>query len=291
MFCHDLFNKTSRLCISAICVVFVGLARSGHAEATIAFDDANQAAYSNGLQAEDNGGYGFAPWALSLTSTDNNRNGFFRYSSTINGDGRDDGSIGGLANDRDIDVGSYAWGLYANSGNQSRMLRYFLNDLAVGSTFSIDFDHGYVDYGGYVGLSLLNSAGAERLTFYYYGSYGYYFAVGNVLGYFPLSYGDEGMRLSFTPLDDGDSIQIVALRRDGLQASAIVALGGPAGSGVRGVNLFNFNAGPGSARDVFFNSMQILTVPEPTGFALALLVPFASFVLPRKRRPPALNSK
>ena len=71
---------------------------------TIASDNASAAAYNAGWTTGMNGGSGFGPWQLAVSNPGNaNFNGHFIGASTVNGNGLDEGNIGGVAGDTDID--------------------------------------------------------------------------------------------------------------------------------------------------------------------------------------------
>lgn len=260
----------------------------GHAAVLIAYDDASQAAYqnndfnsgndfnpannTNGWWGGDNGGYGYQIWSLFASSPNPNDAGLFLGSSTGNGDGTDNGTNGGVANDGDIDTAGRAWGMYGNGGFSGNAVRMFNSLLQVGQTFSIDMDNGFVNNGGEIGLNLVNPSGNGRGTLYFSGGGTDYSFFGDVNTSLGVAYGDEGLRIDMTLTGIGETLDITLTRRDGTTATTanvpLFSAGGTrTGTGVQGVFLYNQSAGSGSSHDLFVNSMQITSplaaVPEP----------------------------
>jgi hypothetical protein len=97
--------------------------------AVLAFDDASQAAYSNGWQAGDNGGTGFGPWTFSYSG---NTNGLLYPPQFIDTAPALPGNT----------LGAPAFALTTGDRNNqfetSEVRRTFTAPLAVGETFSAD---------------------------------------------------------------------------------------------------------------------------------------------------------
>jgi len=250
-----------------------------------AFDNASAWAYNDGWQTGDNGGYGWAPWSLTTSLS---TSGHFIWDSTKNGNGLDDGIVGGLAADSDINttIGPVpdqsgdpdpnttdprAWGMWANGGAQADAYRPFTGGpLGIGEKFRMDFDNGYVDTGGSVGLGLQNAAGQTLWEVFFAGGGNFYMnndAAGVVAT--TVGFGDEGLHVDFT-LTGPAAYTMTLTRRDGVSQTINGNLIGQADQNIAQVHAFNWNAGAGSDHDAYFNSML---VPEPgtaTLFGLAL---------------------
>lgn len=168
--------------------------RSAHAS-FIAYDSASDPAYSAGWTNGSNGGYGFGPWVLAHPSLSN---AFGLGASTANGDGLDDGIIGGLPSDGDI--GS-AFRLRGESATATAGRLFLSGALNTGETFSIYFDNGIQNETVY-GIDLYETDSSFSpinlafTVFLHLGS-GYEYAdIGSNFGVLP--HGTEGIRLDFT---------------------------------------------------------------------------------------------
>jgi hypothetical protein len=258
--------------------------------ANLAFDDATSSAYNAGWEDGSNGGNGWGPWSLTTEGIDA---GFFISSSITNGNGADDGYIGGVAGDRDIDttdglVTPISFGMFAGTFNLARATRSFTGGpLAVGQTFMIDFDNGFVNLGGSFGIDLLNSGGDTLWQLQYaFGDdfYGYSRGSEPELSATDVSPGTEGLRLAFELRGEG-FYSMSLERRDGVTFDS-------------GPGFLNFNDdaeitqvrifadGVGSfdtsdlSSDFFINSMTV--VPEPSTSLLGALAGIG-LLLRRKR--------
>ena len=121
--------------------------------AVVAADDASDAAYSSGWSSGSNGGFGFGPWSISGIG---NGGGFLSSGNALDNIGTG-GSPGN------------AFGLYGNGGGIGQAIRPFTNSLAIGDTFSIAMDNGFIESGGTVGFGLQNSSGENLVEFYFKG--------------------------------------------------------------------------------------------------------------------------
>jgi hypothetical protein len=95
-----------------------------------AADSGSDTVYNNGWAGTDNGGYGWGAWQFQTSSRTRNKNGRF------------------MATSADVNIGTPAWGLYANSGHLSEARRLMTNVLAVGESVSVQLDNGYIDPNG-----------------------------------------------------------------------------------------------------------------------------------------------
>lgn len=104
----------------------------------LAFDSAADSTYNDGLQANDNGGFGFTPWSVSSHGDAS----YFVGSSTGNGTGQGPG----------IDTGGRSWGSVSasaiafSSQNSTQIGRRFSDGyrLRPGDRLSLDLDFGPV---------------------------------------------------------------------------------------------------------------------------------------------------
>ncbi len=219
-----------------------------------ATDDASQAAYTEGWNVGQNGGRGFGPWALNLSGPGSG--GFFAGDSSFNGGNGTSGNIN--------TTGAKSWGMFAAAGKDAEAIRPFSAPLAVGSTITIDMDNGTVSLanenpGGFgpgrVGLSLRSGATVRFELFY----------AGADLNY---SINDsQGAHSSGVPFTDGGLRFVLTVTGTGNTYFAIITRNGSApitftgtlqGSGpIDNVRLYDRFAGAISARQLFFNRLQI----------------------------------
>ncbi len=228
--------------------------------ALIAFDNAADAAYDDGYQTGDNGGFGFLPWTLSGNT--------FLGQSQTNGFG-----------DGNIDTAGRAWGFY-DEGVQSRP---FAAELEVGDTFSIAFDNGFLNNGNTPGFRLVDAGGNEQFAFYFVGGTGSYRISDGSVDNFEtgIGYTSAGLEVEFTLLA-GDTYSVFIKRNVDATGTTISGNSLRAGGDVSGLQIFGFGNTPDGSGDYFANSISIESsvIPEPAG--LALLAPAA--VLLRRRR-------
>jgi len=205
-----------------------------------------------------------AGWQLATTGT-NGTGGFFIGSSTANGGGDPDGT-------GDIDTDHQAWGMYANAGALSGAIRPFNELLAVGQTFKINLDNGYVNNAtqnggsigaGSVGFGLQDAGGTNRFEFYFTGGDSQYrindaSGLTNATG---ISFTDQGLHLEFTlTAVNAYSVTVSAADSDGPSGLPLTFTGtltGTAGTSIDQVRLFNYSAGVGATFDAYFNSISI----------------------------------
>ncbi len=202
------------------------------------------------------GGWGAGNgWQLSTGATNSAGGGFFLGSSTNNGAGDPNG-------DGDIDTGGQAWGIYANSGNLSTAVRPMPASLAVGQTFLIDMDNGYLTNSASVGFGLQDSGGNNRFEFYFKGGATNYFVhdsrgLDQDTG---IAFTSEGLHVAFELTGvDNYTLVVSAVGTNQSPASPVIitgALTGTSGSAIGKLRLFNYNAGIGNAADAFFNNIS-----------------------------------
>jgi hypothetical protein len=209
---------------------------------TIADDASAYAGWTDGMS----GGAGLDPWTLKSGPDA----GFFLGSSKANtGKGS-------------VDTMGKAWGLFAHSNDTASAWRRFSGGpLAVGSQrFEIDFDHGQVGKGGpSVGLGLQNGASNTLWEFYFSGgskTYVVHDADGHRDSGIP--YTTDGIHINFQLTSPTEYVAEIAA---GLETKKVTGrLVDEPDQQVRVVRLWNFNAGDGSKRDIYFNRIAVLPV-------------------------------
>jgi len=272
--------------------------------ANLAFDNASAYAYDDGWQTGDNGGYGWGPWTLQSTGFA----GFFVATSTSNGNGVDDGFIGGLPGDDDIDtqVGpnpdnsagfgdpvpnttiARSLGMFSdNTSGPSRAdaFRSFTGGpLTVGQTFTIAFDNGDMipGPGATIGIGLLNAGGDTlwQLTYSATGSGFYRYTDGSI---FPndtsVEFGTEGLSLAVELLAP-DMFRMDLMRLDGMfdSVTGFLIPNVDMDMDIAQIHVFSDRAGSDPSSHFFINSMEV--IPEPSSAMLVL----AALALPLLRR-------
>jgi hypothetical protein len=242
-------------------IVAVALATAAYG-ANLAYDDASDPAYSNGWLNGSNGGYGFGAWQLTF----NVGTGTFDVgSSTLNGDGLDDGTTGGQANDGDIDTGMFlpvAWGIIPDPMSQLQAIRPFTGGaLALGQTFSVYFDNGFLIYNSWSLIGLMS--GYSSVLELNISPYGYQYADANTNVVTGMGFGDEGFRFEVTMT--GPTSYVATLSR--LDGSNVTWSGSMTAApdsfyAVHGIMAPIVEPGV----DFYLNRMEI--VPEPSIIAL-----------------------
>ena len=279
------------------CAVALSLGATAFASAPAA-DNASSYAYNPGNWPNgSNGGFGFAPWVLSVSV--GGAGGHFIWKSTANADGLDDGIVGGVAGDGDIDttIGPSpdvptwppanvtvprSWGMW-NAGGVTDAIRPFTGGpLAIGQTFSVDFDNGWVNTGQTVGIGLQNAAGLNLWEVYFVGGGNVYVnndAAGPVNT--TVGYGDEGLHVDFT-LTGPAAYTMTLTRRDGVNQTIAGGLMNPQGDqNIVQFRAFNSGGPGGDPYNFYVNSLQI--IPEPSTFGLVSLGLLGALALRRRK--------
>jgi hypothetical protein len=255
-------------------VVFAAVLAGGQSRAAShASDNASNGPYVDGWQMGDNGGFGFAPWALAANG------GFVGIgSSTANGDT--------AAPAGDIDsAGGRAWAMGSKSGaepgplGQPRAIRPFVGALSVGQHVSFDLDgYAYVANSDELRVNLENAAGARWFMAI--------FAGGIVVSDGPSS---PGRRVSTTPTVEGMHVDFLLTGPDTFTASvrvldgrdAVVVEGSLFGAAGSGVDQIAFDVGPSFGPVDAFYLNNLAVTPEP-GSGVACL--FGAGLLACRRR-------
>ncbi|MCB1101530.1 MAG: DUF5110 domain-containing protein [Kiritimatiellae bacterium] len=201
----------------------------------LAEDSGADPLYADGWSTNDNGGVGFGAWTAFTSSEDGSRNGRF------------------IAESASVDIGTPAWGLYANSNNTSEVKRQLPGALAIGQTFHVSMDNGFLDPGAGTGVALQNAAGVTLWEFYFNG-------------------GDTNYSISEGITDIGwtaGGLDVsVALSSPTSYVAVITPYGGNTRTNTgnliaaadQDITLFrawNYNAGEGSDYDFFFNNLSV----------------------------------
>ncbi|HXI83612.1 MAG TPA: alpha-amylase family glycosyl hydrolase [Verrucomicrobiae bacterium] len=225
----------------------------------LATDNAGDPVYGSGWSDGSNGGIGLNPWALTKTSTNANRNGFFLDLSTDNAPHVPPG----------VDTSGKSWGIYANGSNTAAAYRSFTaGPVQPGGQLLIDMDNGLNDVdGSAVGFTLRNGDATNtptdyttgaRLQFYLAGGSSDYTVVDATGTYdsgVPLTY--TGMHLIFS-LGTNDDYTLAVVTGGSSSTNTISGTqGGAPNSTLDSIALFNDDAGAGASHNVFFNSLSV----------------------------------
>jgi autotransporter-associated beta strand protein len=174
--------------------------------------------------------------------------GFFIGDSANNGSG----SSG------NINTSGKAWGMYANGGNTVSAVRSFTGaGLAVGQTFQIDMDNGFIDNGSTVGFGLQNSSGQNVWEFFFVGGGSSYTVnAGSVTPTPSIPFTADGLRIALTLTAAGTYSVTITTPVGGSSSTFTGSLLSPGGGQtITQLRLFNANAGNGSANDAYFNGI------------------------------------
>ena len=217
---------------------------------TNAADAGSDPAYADGWSAADNGGSGFGAWQLNTTSTSVNENGRF------------------MATGAAVNIGTPAWGLYANNGQVSEARRLLSAPLATGQTLSVRFDHGFINTGSGVGVALQNAQGDLLWQFFFNGGDTHYNLTGASSD---LTWSPGGFDIEFT-LTGPTSYLARITPLGGLTRTNSGHLAAFTNSVITSFRAWNYNAGAGSDYDVFFNQLRLLAPGAGAGAATSASV-------------------
>ena len=245
--------KTIGMLISLI-LISAGSARA----ANVAFDNAANAAYSDGWQSGDNGGTGWGGgWTLNTTfPPDGNKAGHIVATSQNNGFGNGN-----------IDTSGVAWGLYANSGYGATASRPFSGALGIGQSVLLDMDNGFIDNNATFGFTLTafgDPMATEQFSFLFLGGSNTYITTTGQMMFQTatdtgVGFTSAGLHVAFT-LTEAQAYSVAITPNGG----ATTVLNGTflvAATNFDHIELYNYNAGATSTNDGFFNSIQV--IPEP----------------------------
>jgi hypothetical protein len=275
-------------------VVLLGLALPASA-ANPAYDNASSYAYIPGWLNGSNGGYGFAPWQLSVLG---GIGGHFIFTSVANGDGLDNGIVGGVAGDSDIDTFlgpspdvvpwppanvtvARSWGMWSGGGVTDAIRPFTAGPLTIGQTFQVDFDNGFVPNGNTIGVGLYNAANQPLWEVLFFGG-GANYVNNDAAGLVPTTvpYGDEGLNVIFT-LTGAATYTMTLTRRDGVSQVINGNLINVADQNIAQFRAFTANGIGDEQNDFFINSMSVIPEPSTT---LLVGIGMLTLCLIRRRR-------
>lgn len=232
---------------SMVVVFATGVAWS----ANLAFDSASDAAYSDGWQNGDNGGYGFSAWTINVGHQTDSFAGVF---------------IGNPANAGISGMPNPSFGMYANPAVDSTFAvaerQLTGGPLSVGQTFRFLWGVNWDSNGpGNKGFSLF--AGSTEVVNVNIANSAIITMNGNDVGF---GYGVNAMLWEFT-MTGANSLLIQANDRDGSGSySTTITVPG----GIDAFRLYVDRMGDNSPnREPYFNNFEV--VPEPSTAALAVL--------------------
>ncbi len=199
-------------------------------------------------------GWGLNGWQLNNQGT---IGGFFTGSSTNNGRGGIDTACGAGC--------ERSWGMWAASHNFTEALRLFNGSMAIGQTFTIQMNNGYLPNGAAqsVGFGLQNPGGQNRFEFFFKsGNTDYSITDTNGQGGTDSGIGWtlQGMQIAFTLTGTNTySVTISPVTPGAFTSSTVTGyLASTTGTVIDRVRLFDFNPGSSDAtQDTYFNNMSV----------------------------------
>lgn len=200
------------------------------------------------------GGSGTANvWSTSTTGIA----GSFSADSASNGDNSNVGGTG---------AGNPAWALWSNTGGESNAVHTLAGGaLSVGQGIDLDFDNGFVNLGGTVGVSLQNAAGQNLFEFFFTGGNANY-RRNDLAGVTDTTTGftDNGLDFSF-------ALNSLTGYTASLAGTAFTgSLISQTDQAIARVRVFNSsNQGSNGDNDVFFNNLAVTPEPSRLMFLLA----------------------
>jgi hypothetical protein len=177
-----------------------------------------------------------------------------------------------------IDTAGESWGMFASGGDTASAVRPFtgpstLRQLAVGQSISLAMDNGAVQAGGMVGFSLNDGLGAPRFEFYYLG--------GDSVDSYKININGTQFNLGLPLTTNGFSNITFTLGASNTWTLSITENGVPgtmlyssasfsslAASNIAQIQFFDVNGGSTTDDYVYFNSLTINAVPEPSVMSL-----------------------
>lgn len=270
-------NYKSTLAIGAI-----GLFLTSSIQAQV-ITNANDNAgnYSSWPQTANNG-FGFSNWSYNNLTPNGGYAGQFS------------GSSGGIDS-----ANNNAFGFYANGGASAEahaIAPFSAGALTANQIFSAQMQNGSVaDDGGKVGFNLQDSSGNNIFQFYFAGG-GDDYSISVWTGIATSIAVDTGIGYTSRPLtlsylqEDENAWSFSIYEGDTLAATLSSASTGDFlwSSDISQVNLFTLNGGSartfGDNGDLYFNNLQIVTVPEPASVILLGLSGLGALLMVRRRK-------
>jgi hypothetical protein len=248
-------------------ILSLGLTVAAVDAAAPASDKASNSPYEPGntwVNAQ-NGGSGFGGWVL----TSGTSSGFFMGSSSTNG---------AMPPSGNIDTSGESWGMFASNGDTASAVRPFTGpsggkQLAVGQSISLAMDNGVVQTGGMVGFALNDGLGSPRFEFYYLGGDSvdsYKININGTQFNLNLPFTANGFsNITFTlGASNAWSLSITENGVAGTMTYSSASFSSLASSNIAQINLFDVNGGSTVNDDLYFNSLVINAVPEPSVMSL-----------------------
>jgi hypothetical protein len=192
------------------------------------------------------------------------------------------GDSGANAGGSGAGAGPAAWALWANSGGSitftsqsvSTFLGRSLNQ--AGDNVSIDFDNGWIEAGGSVGVRLL-SGSSTAAEFKFAGGDGNYQLIDSSSTQ-TFGFTGNGFNLKFTLTDSSGGYGLVANGNSYGGRDLASNL-----NAISSIEVYNINAGQYTERNFYFNNLRIEAVPEPTSLSLLGLTALAAMTGYRRR--------
>lgn len=202
--------------------------------ALLASDIGSNAAYADQWDDTDNGGSGWGAWQLYTSSANSSQNGRFMASGAA------------------VNIGTPAWGLYANNGNLAEAKRLLTNVLAVGQSVSVRMDNGFLNPGSGTGVALQNASGTTLWEFFFNGGDIYYSMSSTTTD---VGWTSGGLEVTFT-LTSPSTYRALVTPAGGTTRTNTGSLITAADQAITAFRAWNYNAGSGSDYDFFFNDLK-----------------------------------
>ncbi|HBA85277.1 MAG TPA: hypothetical protein DCZ95_14410 [Verrucomicrobia bacterium] len=215
----------------------------------IAYDNGADAAYSDGWETNDHGGYGWGDWQFYTSSANPSENGRF------------------MANSASVNIGAPAWGLYANNGSLSEAKRLLPGALQVGQILSVRMDNGFINAGSGVGVAMQNASGTTLWEFFFNGGDTFYSMSGTTTD---VGWTSSGIDVEFT-LTSPTTYRTRVTPMGGNTRTNVGNLITAADTNITVFRAWNYNAGIGSDYDCFFNDL-VLSGAGSSGLSTSVVV-------------------
>lgn len=218
------------------------------------------------LTAEPCPGFRFVEWVSTSSSntvaaTDTRSN----YSSWSSGSNQGSGFDNWILNPDESDgnrgyfLADSGWALYANSGGFIEATRPFSAPLATGQTFSVRMQHGNVDNGSRVGVSLQNAAGQKLFELFRLGGDSTYW-INDATSAISIVSGPIDIEVTLIG-PTNFSARINANGTPHMIDGALIAQGDAT---ITRFRAWNYSAGGGSEYDFTFNDLSLYTSANAT---------------------------
>lgn len=229
--------------------------------------------YGGSWNNDDNNGTGFGAWDL----TNNNNNGTDVFAGYFIGD-----STAGAG---DINTGGVSFGIYANPGGGfATAQRAFSSNLTVNDQFTVDLAVNFDN--GNKGFNLRNDSNTTIFGFNVGSGAQINTAFTNNPSVATYDYGGgDALLQAVLTVIDANTLSYEISRSSSLGAQGVLFSGSVTGSFGNFNNLEFYNSGTdnGDAQNnLYFNSLSVTQVPEPSAFALLAGMLALSFAVRRR---------